>query len=65
MIIKSVENHPRTTSVIIEYVGGRTREIELSQRDLKEYNHSDCQTIGEFIGTKYGTDCPDKEERDS
>lgn len=62
MIIKQVINHPKTTSVVIEYVGGRSRKIDLSQRELKEYNHSDCQTIAEYIGSKYGTDYPNKEE---
>lgn len=62
MIIKEVINHPKTVSVVVEYVGSRTRTFNLSQRDLKEYNHSDCQTIGEYIGTKYGTDYPDMEE---
>lgn len=62
MIIKQVINHPKTVSVVVEYVGGRTRKIDLSQRELKEYNHSEFTTIGEYIGSKYGTDYPNKEE---
>lgn len=63
MIIKQVINHPKTISVVVEYVGSRTRTIHLSQRELKEYNHSDCSTIAEYIGSKYGTDYPNKEEQ--
>ena len=61
MIIKKVINNPRTVTVVVEYVGGRTRTIELSQRELKEYNHSDCETIGEYVGSRFGTDCPNGE----